>query len=104
MARPRQGGALAPDFDPARAVRLILMDYERFLASIQEGEVGDAKSFAGRHAAGRAALTHAEHVVKIAALVCGADTAPDLAALLAAARAQLNQEGESDDDPATGEG
>jgi hypothetical protein len=97
-AKPRK--PLAPDFDPAHAVALILKAHERFLQRIQTDDPEDAKGVATQHAAGRAVLAHAEHVLKVAAMVGARDAPPDLAALLAEARAQMTddeEESESDD-------
>ena len=55
-----------PGFDPAQlaaAVQTILDDYRRFLA---EGEAGDPKAFAARHAAARSALAHLDQLMKFA--------------------------------------
>jgi hypothetical protein len=63
----------------------------------------------GLHAAGRAVLAHAEHLLKVAGLVgAGAAAAPDLAALVAEARANLgaddSDEENDSDDPVGGQG
>jgi hypothetical protein len=51
----------------AEATRGILDDYRRFLASApQDGEAGDSKAFAARHAAARSALAHLEQLLKLA--------------------------------------
>jgi hypothetical protein len=106
-ARPRRR-AIYPGFDVARAVLLIITDWEDFLSRAQGEEPGDSKAFAGRHAAGRAALTHAEHVMKIAAMVGADSEGDDLASLLAEARAQVNddpnEETDADDSAAGGTG
>ena len=104
-ARPRRRVPVA-EFDTAHAVGLILESYGRFLRRCEVEEPGDAKAFAGQHAAGRAALAHAEHALKVGALVGGEAAGPDLAALLAAARAGLDDsdsdEEDDTDDPAGG--
>lgn len=93
-ARPRRRQSV-PKFDAGWAVSLILQGYASYLHRSQAEEAPDAKAFAALHAAGRAALAHAEHVLKVAAMVGGEEAGPDLAALLAAARASL---GEADSD------
>lgn len=98
-ARPRRR-AILPDFDVARGVLMILTDWEDFLSRAQGEQPGDFKAFAGR-----SALAHAEHVMKVAAMVGAGGDGDDLASLLATARAQVNDEPdeESDaDDPAAG--
>ena len=105
-ARPRRK-PLAPDFDPSRAVTLILADYDEYLLRSLGEAPGDPKAFGGRHAAGRAALTHLEHVLKVGALVGADATQDDVAALLAEARAHAHDdtdEESSTDDPAGGAG
>jgi hypothetical protein len=106
-ARPRR--TLVPEFDASRAVMLILRGYDAFLERCQAEVPGDAKAFATQHAAGRAALTHAEHVLKIAALVGAVEPGTDLSGLVAEARAQLDEdttaeEGEGDDEATGGDG
>lgn len=53
--------------DLTNAVRLVLSDYEGFLAAPPEGGAGDSKAFAARHTAARGALTHLEQIMKVAA-------------------------------------
>jgi len=54
------------DLDIAAAVKLILEDYRWFLGiAPNTADDGATKAFAARHAAGRAALTHLEHVLKL---------------------------------------
>ncbi len=51
----------------AAAARGILDDYQRFLASAPaDGEAGDSKAFAARHAAARSALAHLDQLMKLA--------------------------------------
>jgi hypothetical protein len=64
-----------PGFDEtqlAAAAQSILEDYRRFLA---EGEAGDPKAFAARHAAARSALAHLDQLMKLAGEAAEEDAA-----------------------------
>ncbi len=65
------------DADRAAAARLILDDYRGFLSA---GDAADAKAFAARHAAGKAALTHLDQLMKLGAEEPGEDEAAAAAA------------------------
>jgi hypothetical protein len=109
VAAPGRPRLLAPEFDAERAVALILQSYNRYLNRMAGDDPEDPKSVVGLHAAGRAVLAHAEHLLKVAGLVgAGAAAAPDLAALVAEARANLgaddSDEENDSDDPVGGQG
>jgi hypothetical protein len=102
VAAPSRRRLLAPEFDAARAVALILQSYTRYLGRMALEDPADPKAIVGLHAAGRAVLAHAEHALKVAAMVGGGEAAPDLVAMLAEARADLgdndsDEENDSDD-------
>ena len=109
MAAPARPRLLAPDFDAERAVALIMQSYNRYLNRMAGDDPEDPKSVVGLHAAGRAVLAHAEHLMKVASLVgAGSAATPDLAALVAEARANLgaddSDEENDSDDPVGGQG
>jgi len=109
VAAPGRPRLLAPDFDAERAVALILQSYNRYLNRMAGDDPEDPKSVVGLHAAGRAVLAHAEHLLKVAGLVGAGSTAtPDPAALVAEARANLgaddSDEENDSDDPVGGQG
>ncbi len=102
MAAPARHRVLAPDFDAARAVSLIMRSYACYLDRMALEDPADPKAIVGLHAAGRAVLAHAEHALKVAGLVGGGEAMPDVAALVAEARANLgdndsDEEHDSDD-------
>ena len=102
MAAPSRPRLLAAEFDPARAVTLILRSYDSYLNRMALEDPADPKAIVGLHAAGRAVLAHAEHLLKVAGMVGGGAALPDLAALVAEARANLgdndsDEENDSDD-------
>lgn len=103
--RPRRR-ALVPGYEMTQPLLMILADHTEYLGRVIGEEPGDTKAFAGRHAAGRSALAHAEQLIKIAALVGADDDAPpSVAALLAEARADLDGQAEdSESDDAGGAG
>ncbi len=104
MAAPGRLRLLAPEFDAERAVLLILQSYNRYLSRMADEDPADPKLIVGLHAAGRAVLAHAEHLLKVAAQVGAGAALPDAAALVAEARANLgaddsdsDEENDSDD-------
>ncbi len=92
--RKSRGG----DF-PAVA-RLLLADYQGFVASVAND--GATKVFAARHAAGRAALSHIEQLLKLAQDAGTAEEAREVAASIAEWRARMppqpQEEPEADDE------
>ena len=86
------------DADLPAAARLILQDYQDFVA----GPADDAESklFAARHAAARAALAHLEQVLKLASDAGTAEEAREVAASIAEWRARMppQEEPEADDE------
>ena len=103
--RPGRPRNLVPGFDAVGAIGTVLDHHRRYLRRIDADVAEDPKVVLALLAAGRAILAHAEHVVKIAALVAGGEAAEDPAALLAAARAGLGdstEEEESEPDDSAG--
>jgi hypothetical protein len=92
------------DTDFLTSARLILADYQAFLANGPHApEDGATKAFAARHAAARGALAHLEQLLKLA----GEDQQPKLIAeSLTEWRAlmppQAQEDTEADDDGAGG--
>ena len=88
---PAQGAALAATIDT------IVESHASSAARLPRADDAlDAKETANRHAAARAALSHLEHVLKVAAQADG--SAPPAHALLAAARAEISEEPPEADD------
>ncbi len=95
-ASGQRGGRLdAARRELARAVpdliRAALADYRRLAAAGAE-DVADAKAVAARHAACKAAVAHIESLIRLARWAqdeAADQTAPDLDALVAEARAGL---------------
>lgn len=95
-----------------RAIRHVVDDYNAFVVrGPVPGTHDDAKAFAAHHAAAKAALTHLEHLMKLARAACASGEEQGMAhavALLRQARgaladASLEAEEESDtDDGAAG--
>jgi hypothetical protein len=84
----------------AEAIQKVAQDYLRFLATASAGIDEDARSFAARHGAAKAALAHLEVLVKLAGET-DEDAALRLTAdldLLAPARAAIAEETEEGED------
>lgn len=94
----RRKPLLPPGTDLTNAVRLVLQDYEGFLAAPPDGALGDSKAFAARHAAGRGALSHLEQIMKVAAEAGDAAGVQACAAALDTARQAIAALKESDPD------
>lgn len=89
---PRQGAALTATIDA------IVESHASSAARLPRvTETLEAKETANRHAAARAALSHIEHVLKVAAQA-GEGGASPAQSLLAAARAEINEEPPEADD------
>jgi len=81
------------------AVAEVAADYLAFLRAPRADEPEDAKSFAARHAAAKAALSHIEQIIKLAADAPG-DATADTDNLLHEARHQMDQARETGEDTA----
>lgn len=93
--------------DFAAAARRVLADYETFVAaSADAGDAADAKAFAARHAAARAALAHLDQLLKLAAESEREEEVKSTADSLAEIRAQIAslppEEDPQDDDGSGG--
>ena len=91
------------DADLPAAARLILRDYQDFVADAADD--GESKIFAARHAAARAALAHLEQVLKLASDAGTAEEAREVAASIAEWRARMPPEAEEEpeaNDPGPG--
>jgi len=91
-----------------RAVRVVVADYEAFLARAPApGGHEDAKAFAAFHAAARAALGHLEHLLKLIRSLAppdpGSDEAEEDARLLTRARARIAEGNDHDSDEDDGD-
>jgi len=91
----------------ADAVAEVTADYLGFLRASRTNEPEDAKAFAARHAAAKAALAHIEQILKLASgsEEEAAERLTDAEALLTQARQQMDQdktEGRPDDDGEAG--
>jgi hypothetical protein len=82
--KPQQGSA-----DIAGAARLVFADYEDLLHRFPELDAEQLKAFAARHVAGRAALAHFEHLLKLAGGGAESGQQQEVAALRDAARAGM---------------
>ena len=87
------------DADLPAAARLILQDYQDFVAG--GADDSESKLFAARHAAARAALAHLEQVLKLASDAGSAEEAREVAATIAEWRTRMppeaQEEPEADD-------
>jgi len=91
------------DTDVPAAVKLILDDYQAFLAGGPHAQDEGAKAFAARHAAARAALAHLEQLLKLAGDdPPGEVTAESIATWRSLMPPEAKQEPETDDDGAGG--
>jgi hypothetical protein len=91
------------DADFPTAARLILQDYQDFVAGAADD--GESKLFAARHAAARAALAHLEQVLKLASDAGTAEEAREVAATITEWRARMPPEAQEEpeaDDAGTG--
>jgi hypothetical protein len=105
-------GVMRLEMDARRIGAKIFADYERYIMRWEDAEeigedpADDAKRFTTRHAAGRAALTHLEHLYKIAVLTAGEDAAEgvlhDLDAWRVLIAAQLEEEPATDEPGSNG--
>ena len=88
--------------DVAVAAKLILDDYQGFLAAgLQLQDDAAVKAFAARHAAGKAALAHLEYLLKVVGVEEKPTTIIDsLAQWRALMPPQATEEPDSDDDGA----
>ncbi len=77
----------------------VTADYLAFLRRGPGPEEEDAKAFAARHAAARAALTHLEALLKLGEAASQAEPPPDAEALLHAARDALHREAPDGKEP-----
>jgi hypothetical protein len=89
------------------AVAEVTADYLGFLRASRTQEPEDAKTFAARHAAAKAALAHIEQILKLASgsEEEAAERLTDAQALLAQARRELGEgkpEGRPDEDGEAG--
>ena len=88
-----------PRGDLPAVARLLLADYQDFVASAADD--GATKLFAARHAAGRAALSHIEQLLKLAQDTGTAEEAGEVAASIIEWRARMPplalEEPEADD-------
>jgi hypothetical protein len=76
--------------DFAAAARRVLADYEGFVAaSAEAGDAADARAFAARHAAARAALAHLEQLLKLAGDGGREEEVQDIAHCLGETRRQI---------------
>ncbi|WP_149540446.1 hypothetical protein [Siccirubricoccus phaeus] len=90
------------DLDFVASARLILADYHRFMsADPATQEDGASKLFAGRHTAGKAALSHLEQLLKLAAGQADEAQLQEIGESLAKYRsfmaAEMKEESETDD-------
>lgn len=97
-------GILPPE-ELHTAIRRVVADYGAFVArEPMPGAHEDPKGFAAHHAAAKTALTHLEHLLKLArASLATAPAEDDVQTLLTQARAEIAAEGEDDDGHDTGD-
>lgn len=84
----------------AETVKEVTADYVAFLRAPRDAEPEDAKAFAARHAAAKAALAHLEALIKLAA-ECDQTAAERMGGceqLLRATRSEIEQEAGDDDE------
>lgn len=88
----------------AETVREVTADYVSFLRAPRGAEPEDAKAFAARHAAAKAALAHLEALIKLAA-ECDEEAAVRMGGcerLLRETRREIEQEAGDDGDRGAG--
>lgn len=111
-ARPRRKAVRVEDLRaglasrlPAR-IRALLDDYDSFATTAAGTPAEDAKAYAAHHAACKAALQHADMLVKLLRWAEGGEAEPaaagdpgdDLGRLLARARQAVGTQGEGEED------
>ncbi|RYJ04444.1 MAG: hypothetical protein EON47_00330 [Acetobacteraceae bacterium] len=84
------------DQDLPTAAKLILRDYQDFIAG--GADDGEAKLFAARHAAARAALAHLEQVLKLANDAGTAEEVREVAASITEWRARMPPQAQEEPD------
>lgn len=107
MTTRTKGRPPIPEADRDEAARIIWDGYINFLlGGPAPGEEPDPKLFAGRHAAGKAALSHLDQLYKVTGGAAGEEAARESGGDLGAARAQIasleGEEADTDDDAGDG--